>query len=303
MPSLEGEEVSETREHYNTIRAMNPSTLVHGCHSMKRLKRMIDAGGFEPTDPMRLGTGIHALLLEPEEFEAKFVVEPDFHLEEGNKTATGKQSDSRATGYVKQRLSEFASQNKDRVFLTRNQYDAALTAIESLRERQHLVEIIDRCQKEITLRGKILGHDCKGRVDLLDVDRGEIVDLKTTACCERYNFGRQFANLHIAFKMAMYRELAQQQFGRRFQCSLITQETGGDFDNAYVPIPDIVLDNAWNKVRDVMERYQGCLQTGVWNGVDGGALVYDLHVPNWAMEDSSDLDWGNFETENEEVAF
>jgi hypothetical protein len=197
-------------------------------------------------------------------------------------------------------MKEFATENAGRKFLTRKQYDSALYAIEAIRSRQHLVQIIDRCDKEVTLRGNLFGIPAKGRCDLIDVPHGEIIDLKTVASCEKYAFGRSFVNLNIAFKMSIYRELARQQYGREFQCSIICQETGGDFDNTYVPIPGIVLDNAFRdsdsgrkSVEWVCKKYLECQETGNWPGVDGGALIYDLVIPNWAMSDDTELDWGD----------
>lgn len=57
---------------YCDLRLMNGSTLVHGFKSMLRLRRAIYEGFPEETDAMRLGTGIHTLLLEPKEFEKRF---------------------------------------------------------------------------------------------------------------------------------------------------------------------------------------------------------------------------------------
>jgi len=297
--------MNQTRPEYETIYAMNPSTLVHGIRSMKRLKRVIDNRGIiEETDPMRLGTGIHALTLEPAEFERQFVVVPDFHLDAENTSGTGKNikpSESKATKYVKQKVAEFATANAGKKFLSGAQYQSALNAIKAIHERPHLKAMIDRCQKEITLRGEILGLPMKGRVDLLDIQGGEIIDLKTTADCEAYAFGRTFANLNIAFKMAIYRELARQQFKRTFVCSIIAQETAGDFDNTYYPIPDVALDNALKQVKEVIRQYQTAMETNVWTGCDGGALMSNLVIPNWAMRDDSEIEWGSVEAE--EVAF
>jgi len=299
--------MNQTRPEYETISAMNPSTLVHGIRSMKRLKRVIDNRGIiEETDPMRLGTGIHALTLEPAEFERQFVVVPDFHLDPENTSGTGKNikpSESKATKYVKQKVAEFATANAGKKFLSGAQYQSALNAIKAIHERPHLKAMIDRCQKEITLRGEILGLPMKGRVDLLDIQGGEIIDLKTTADCEAYAFGRTFANLNIAFKMAIYRELAQQQYKRTFQCSIIAQETMGDFDNTYYPIPDIALDNALKQVKEVIHQYQGCLESNVWPGVDGGALMSNLVIPNWAMRDDDGLDFSGVEMEETETSY
>lgn len=71
---------------YTRIERMNPSTLVAGIKSMRHLFIRMRDGFGEPSDPMRFGTGLHALLLESEDFESRFCVMPDFHKDEGNTT-------------------------------------------------------------------------------------------------------------------------------------------------------------------------------------------------------------------------
>ena len=86
---------------YLSIKRMNPSTLVHGIKSMRRLRRAIQDGFPEESNAMRLGSGIHALLLEPDEFDKRFVVMPTFHLDAANTTAKGERTDSKLTNYYK----------------------------------------------------------------------------------------------------------------------------------------------------------------------------------------------------------
>jgi exodeoxyribonuclease VIII len=294
-----------TWDDYLAIPKMNPSTLVAGCHSMKRLKRVIEGGFKEETDAMRFGTGLHALLLEPEEFQDRFCVVPDFHLDADNVTAKGVSTDSKVTTYCKGKVAEFAAANKGKKFLSQQQYDDCKMAIESLRSRSAIKEIIESSETEVTLSGEILGVPCKGRLDLLRVDsrRGLITDLKTTASVDKHMFGRVFMRMRYDFKMAFYRELVRQQTGEVYNVSVICQEPSGDFDNALVPVPAIVLDNAMTKVYSVMQDYIKARDSDFWPGVDGGRDEYELAIPNWAMEDEDDepIDWAKLPQEG--VAF
>jgi hypothetical protein len=277
-------------EDYCQRTEMNPSTLVAGCKSMLALKRAIDGGGRVESNAMRLGSGIHALLLEPEQFESRFCVVPDFHTDDGNTTANGLPSQSKATSYYKLKLKEFASNNYGKTFLSRKQYDDALTCIEAIRSRPRMSRLLDKSKKEVTLLGSISGVPFRGRVDILS--KKVLCDVKTTPNVEPHAFGRSFVNLRYDFKLAIYRELARQN-GFDVEVSVIAQESSGDFDNVYYPVPDIVLDNAWTKVLSVLSKYITAKQTGKWHGVDGGKSKLNLVVPQWSMEDSGEeLDWG-----------
>lgn len=286
-------------EAYRSLRYMNPSTLVHGCKSMKHLKIAMDGDYPEETDAMRLGTGIHALLLEPDDFEERFAVMPAYELDDDNlrsakrkdESIEERRTDSKATSYYKGKAKEFCAANAGKTILKRAQYDSALHCIESIRSREYMRKKIDESEKEVTLIGEIGGVPFKGRVDLLRRKRPLIIDLKTTANVEKFTFGRQFVNLKYDIKLAIYRELATQAIGKRPDVAVITQEPSGDFDNAYVPVPDIVLDNAWSKVLMLVSKYIQCINSGVWPGVDGGKDRYELAIPNWAMEDDEEVDW------------
>jgi hypothetical protein len=162
-------------------------------------------------------------------------------------------------------------------------------------------ELVQSSAKEVTVYGEICGVECKGRLDLLNI--GKIADLKTTPNVHKKAFGRIFSNLNYAFKLAFYRELVRQNWINVLQVELITQELSGDFDNALVSVPSIVLDNAWDKVVEVMTAYKQCLETNTWPGVDGGNDYYELDIPNWAMDGDEEFDWSStVEANDNEVA-
>ena len=152
-------------------------------------------------------------------------------------------------------------------------------------------ELVVSSAKEVTVYGEILGVECKGRLDLLN--KTTIADLKTTPNVHKKAFGRIFSNLNYAFKLAFYRELVRQNWGGELSVELITQELTGDFDNALVPVPREVLDNAWDKVVEVMQAYKRCRETNVWPGVDGGKDYYELDIPNLAMDGDEEFDWNS----------
>ena len=291
---------------YCQVKRMNPSTAVEGCHSPKRLRRCIDEGFREETNPMRMGSGAHALLFEPNQFHERFCVMPDFHLSEQNlrepknksESDADRRTDSRATKFYKREVALFVADNPGKTILGQTQYDQCLRAIEAIWERPRMRELVVSSAKEVTVYGEILGVECKGRLDLLN--KTTIADLKTTPNVHKKAFGRIFSNLNYAFKLAFYRELVRQNWGGVLQVELITQELAGDFDNALVPVPAIVLDNAWTKVVEVMTAYKRCRETNEWPGVDGGKDYYELDVPNWAMDGDEEFDWSS-EVEATEV--
>lgn len=276
---------------YTKIQRMNPSTLVHGCKSMRRLKRAISEGFPEATDAMRLGTGIHALLLEPDEFEERFCVIPAFQLDAENVTAKGEPSQSKVTGYYKAKEAEFIAKNADKNFLDRSQYDTALHCIEALNSRQHFGELVAASNKEVTVIGEIEGVPFKGRLDLLSPST--ICDLKTTYDVSQ--FDRTFNQLEYAFKLAIYRELVRQNTVGVRDVKVIAQETKDDFDNAMFVVPSELLDLTFNRVLMVVNQYKQSVERNEWLGWDRGELEVPIELPYWARKKLEDVDWSGVE--------
>ena len=281
---------------YRANERMNASTLVYGIKSMRSLFRAITQGGIEETNAMRLGTGIHCLVLEPEEFEKRFCVMPSFELDARNIRAAknktesleDRRTNSKATSFYKSSVALFESANTDKCILTRDQYDTALMCIESINGHHSARKYIDGYDKEQTLFGEILGVPCKGRVDLL----GEcIVDVKTTGDVSESAFGRVCASHKYAFKMAFYQELVRQTTGQIKPVKLIAQETSGDFDTVVYEIPQARLDAAFSVVQDVLENYNKAKASDVWTGVDRGINTIELSIPMWGEEVVEQLDW------------
>lgn len=279
----------ETQEEYRTIERMNASTLVHALHSMRRLKRALAKQQDEPTVDMLLGISAHVMCLEPDEFGKRYAVMPDYENDPENRTADGKQSTSKATGYYKQKASEFRKSNSDREIITQIDYDTILQCIVAIDSKPGVRDLIDSCDREKVLLGEIAGIKCKGRVDL--IKPGYLCDLKTTRTVEPREFGRTFSNLRYGFKMAFYRELANQNGYDIKQVQIIAQETSGDFDTVVYDIPDAVLRTGMLRVYSALEDYKRCMESGVWPGVDRGEPSLPVLVPSWDQEDEVELQW------------
>lgn len=281
-------------DEYKLIERMNASTAVHGTHSMKRMKRIMDQGGEEETTLCKsIGVSTHTLLLEPDEFEAKYVVMPDFHLlPENMRKAKNKsesdedrRTDSKATEFYKACVREFMAENAGKQIIERYQYDKCLYAIECLRSHHFAPKLLEEAEFEVTLTGEIFGIPAKGRLDIVSVVLNHITDLKTSATAHPHKFGKVAANLGYDFKLAWYRELFKQNYNSEPDVNIIVQEVDGDFDTCVMQVDSIILDNALEEVEEVCKKLKRSMKSGQWFGVDEGKPYVPLVVPNWKMRD------------------
>jgi hypothetical protein len=284
---------------YQAIPRLNASTLVHGQTSMRALRHAIHGRAKPPTKALRFGSKYHELILEPEEFERRFCVMPNYAAMPENVTGKGEPSTSWGTTFCKESKTSFETMARleGKEVITREEYDRGLCMCEAIAEKPGAVEIIRSCEKEVTLLGEIDGVPVKGRLDLC----GSLIiaDLKGTKSCDPQSFGRDAANFRYGFKMAFYRELYRQNFMRmpRDGVKVIAVETGGVFDCCVVSMPLPVLENGFSDVQRVIAEYKRCKETDVWPGVDRGQPEVELYVPPWSMpiDDDAELDWSDLE--------
>ena len=270
-----------TMEQYKSIPAMNASTLVHGLTSMYDLKRAIDGFNDYKSGAMSLGTVAHVLVLEPFEFQRRFVVMPDFASDPENVTQNGTRSYNASTTYVKTKVAEFEASNPGKEIVKRTEYETAKRCIESLNTSDWFVDVLSRSNKEVALTGEIEGVPFKGRVDMLATDC--IVDVKTAASVGVESYGNSHERLHYTFRMAIYRELVRQATGSVRPCYMAVVSTS-NFDRVIYRIPDFALDIELERVRAVLRRYKQCLESNEWTGIDNGNDIVELYLPYAAQK-------------------
>lgn len=270
-----------TEQEYRAAPGMNVSLLVNGLRSMKHLRWEMDNPS--PSTPaMKRGTMFHCYLLQPPEFNRRFVEMPAFEMDDLSCTDAGKPSTSKATKYYKSRVAKFEEDNRDAEVITPADRQWCVDMAAGVMADPKAREILDACEWEQPLFGEIEGVACKGLVDLLS--ECWLADVKTSLDVNPRRFGSTAAKLNYPFRLAFYRELARQNGYPIDTVYLIAVESKGPFDCVVSEVPDVVLDNAMTEVRRVLLTYKRCLETGEWPGVSGGE-VQQLTIPLWAMGD------------------
>ena len=280
--------IEQSFEAYRNDPCMNASTIVHGFHSLKRLKRAIDGSERPATPEMIFGQMYHCAILEPEQFKATYQVLPDFKSHPDNKKADGERSFN-STKWSKAQTEKWLQENGDPI--TQDELSRIDSIVDSLRSHDSITEILRQSRKEVTLHGKICHTEFKARVDLLDLD-GEwgITDLKGTNDVSPWKFGSLACRLHYPERLAIYRKLAEQEFGRVLPVHIAAVETDGDFDRALFPIREPILDHAFSRVSRLVLEYEDAMKSGKWPGIDKGAPIVEFAVPNHWMP-AEEMDW------------
>lgn len=249
---------------YRKAVGMNPSSLVHGLESMKKLKWEWDHPS-KSTPAMAFGTACHTLLFEPREFEKRYAV-----WDGGSR---------RGKDYQDFKSDAFLERKK---VLTEEEAEAAQEVAKSLLALEGVQDLIQSGQPEVAVFWTEGEMQCKGRLDWVTGRKTAIVDLKTARDLSESGRGRAFFSLHYDVKLGLYQRAFEKVTGVRYPVCVIWVENKPPYDVVIDDgwIPQAVLDAGVEKAMGVFRQLRRSLQTREWPGHGG-----PLFVPNWEMQD------------------
>lgn len=151
----------------------------------------------QATETMKLGSAIHSLLIEPDNFNRDFLVMPELNL----RTKEGRETKAK-----------LELENKDKTILSNDLYIQATNCANVIKESE-FNNFFKNGYGERSYFGEIDGVKCKCRPDYIVNDRGRafIVDLKTTGFggANPNEFSRKVANMGYYIQAAFYLELIE----------------------------------------------------------------------------------------------
>ena len=247
----------------------NPSRLVKALKSMKSFANY--TGTDKPDRGMLIGSLTHQMILEPGTFEQRYAI---FH----------------ASRKTQKQLAEFEWRHEGKTPVKPEEYEQAMRTADAVLADPLAREKLQATVHEVTVFAEDHGVQCKGRIDA--IGNGMLVDLKTTTNVEPDKFGRVVGTLHYGAKMACYMRWSQMLHVPVNEVFIIAVETKGDYDVAIFQVPEIVLQNGWNRVEKVLKRIPDCVRRDYWPGV-GEHGPCELVIPSWSMSEDDVLDWSD----------
>lgn len=122
-------------------------------------------------------------------------------------------------------------------------YKKVVNAANKIKNQKFIMDIVNRCEKQVILTGEISGVKVKCCLDLFDKENKQIYDLKCMANFkEQWNdkdkcYIEWFWHYGYILQMAVYREIVKQNFGIDCETHLIaaTKEDEPDIDAFTIP--------------------------------------------------------------------
>lgn len=239
----------------------------------------------EGTDAMKLGTLIHAAILEPRTFNSRFIVMPEFT----GKTKDGRDS-ARSKEAIQAKADWLANQSPDAVILTPD--DALLIeAIRaSLKEHKSFMELVMGCMSEVTGVWEREGIVCKAKADLLNPKEGILIDVKSTKDASLEEFRRTLWNRGYDRQLAWYADGFSKALGRDIKEVYLLAIEKDLLPNERVRvelyrIPESVIKGGRARSDALFAEYAYWHNKGEWPLSISDGKVVDLTYPSFVREE------------------
>ena len=223
------------------------------------------------TPALRWGTLVHGIVLEPGEFLNLAAVMP-----EGLDKGKGKT----------ERVEKFEAENSAKIVVTSTEYRQLLDIRKAVFEDADaglLFTSPARTEHSLFWVDEATGVKCRCRPDFWRND-GIVVDLKTTADCSEYGFGRSAYDYRYFAQAAFYWDGIKAVTGTAPEAFIFVAVEGKESPEIFVESYNVEaeeLEFGRACYRKTLQTYKDCKASGVWpKKLKTG--IRKLKMPRWA---------------------
>ena len=199
---------------------------------------------------LMLGRAVHTLVLQPDQFDAQFVVWDG--------------GDRRGAEWK-----VFAEANSARTILKVDEMALASRIADAVFNHSPALDLLQGC----TFEAPLVWHDpatemlCKARLDAIHAGEGLLIDLKTTRSADNRRFGLECARLGYALQLAHYAAGCEHAAGFVPQRHiLIAVEKDAPHDVGVFEVADMHKELARDEVAMLLQRVKECRAERRWPG-------------------------------------
>jgi hypothetical protein len=137
--------------------------------------------------------------------------------------------------------------------------------VDAYNKRPEAVDLVKGADKEFSLFAEMLGVPLKVRADIINIDKGYIADVKTTASdpdLDTFKFTVEQYGYDLS--AALYTDLFSRRYEKPFDFYFIVLGKRTMTCEVY-KVSDLTLGKGRKKVMDAVKIYKGCLESGKWD--------------------------------------
>jgi len=226
------------------------------------------------TEAMRLGTAVHAAILEPERFAEVYITGGPVNPKTGN-----------PYGRDTKKFAEWAAE-QDALVLSESDFEMCQALGAAVHAHPHAGPLVKEMRREVSIQWQHgpTGTLMKSRLDgVADTKTGGLilVDLKTTRSAAPQRFGADAYRMGYLWQMAAYRmglvATAEQEVEKVL---LVAIEKEPPYGVAVYQPDEAQLTLGESQVTDALRQLELCKRFGDWPGYPEG--IEDLMLPGYA---------------------
>lgn len=261
---------------YRAAPGLNWSQLKHIARSPRDYAFQLDAPN-TPTAAMRLGSAVHAAILEPERYAAEWTV-----------------YSGRRAGKA---WLDFANANADKHILSDKEADDVTVMAEHCRAHPDCARRLSSgwAERSVFWQEDVVGFDepvaMKARLDWVYEDDGGfvLVDLKTSRDVAPRPFGTTAGKLMYHGQIAHYLNALQSVVGDApVRAEIMVVESGRPWNAGVYMIDDTAIECGLLRRRQMLERLAECTRRDEWPGLLPEPQW--LELPEWELAVLDDAD-------------
>lgn len=216
----------------------------------------------------RLGTAIHAALLEPARFQQEYLVLPDFN----RRTKEGKQQEA-----------DFKAQHPGSFFVTEDEIEVITGIANSVAKHSDAMALLKMGKPEVShfWRDEETGIYLKCRSDSLS-DYCNL-DVKSTEDASPAEFVRSAARYDYDMASYIYSEGVRMVTGKARPFGFLVVEKKAPFQVALYFASDEMLASGLYRFQQAMKKLKEARETNQWHGYQPEGKGEKLEWPYWAF--------------------
>lgn len=274
-------DMPETEYHYRRLGECNQSGLkvlrnrtpahykawVEESHKPKtQLERHKEAAHF------RLGKIVHKRILEPDQFNSLYLLQPDF-------------GPMQSSTNRKKRDDWLSDQHAEAIIVKQEDIDAANAMYESIMRHKTARLVIQNGKPEVTLRWICprTGLKCKIRVDWYSEQFAFAMDLKSTLDASKAEFSRSIAKYDYEVQHCFYSEGVKAHGLPLDNYILLPVEKETPYAVATYHIDAAGEELGFKKLDESMLKMQKCVEENSWPAYSED--IEEITLPGWAFSE------------------
>ena len=219
-------------------------------------------GMFKSTPAMLMGTLAHCAILEPNEFDKRYIVDPKM---------------PKRSNADKEAWQIWQDENAGKVIITDEQRDTSMMMQDAIFNHPKAASLLSggKAEQAYFWTDEETGEPCKGKADYVQGD--VIVDLKTAVSASPSEFSRAVANFKYHWQDAFYSEGT----GAEAFYFVVIEKTEPFVIEVY-ELSQAAKDKGRKEIHEAKNKYLFHRDFEPYIGYTGSGAITTLDLPKWA---------------------